>query len=216
MVRGGGPHRGEGPRYMSGNLYLLERHSMPLFSTPSLLPPFLLLRVFSFSLFLPSVVRAPCSSRSRPLPRGPIQPLLLCSYYQAHGSRPNRKLGIYALFQIDLLYLILIRPVAHSYSNSPSRGSTLLREPFFFFLIDRFPPGYRSRTLFSFFRFQRNSSLLAVGRAREITRIDRSPRDNASIPFFVSRFLHQALRSLRPLTLLQDRTDAGVELDSWR
>lgn len=86
----------------------------------------------SLSLFLPSVVRAPCSSRSRPLPRGPIQPLLLCSYYQAHGSRPNRKLGIYALFQIDLLYLILIRPVAHSYSNSPSRGSTLLREPFFF------------------------------------------------------------------------------------
>lgn len=55
MVRGGGPHRGEGPRYTSGNLYLLERHSMPLFSTPSLLPPFLLLRVFSFSLssFLP-------------------------------------------------------------------------------------------------------------------------------------------------------------------
>lgn len=72
---------------------------MPLFSTLYLL--------FFFSLFLPSVVRAPCFSRSRPLPRGPIQPLLLCSYYQAHGSRPNRKLGIYALFQIDLLYLIL-------------------------------------------------------------------------------------------------------------
>lgn len=131
---------------------------MPLFSTPYLL--------FFFSLFLPSVVRAPCFSRSRPLPRGPIQPLLLCSYYQAHGSRPNRKLGIYALFQIDLLYLILT-PVAHSCHNSPSRGSTLLREPFFFFLIDRFPPGYRPRARFllSFFRFQRNSSLLAVGRS---------------------------------------------------
>lgn len=153
---------------------------MPLFSTLYLL--------FFFSLFLPSVVRAPCFSRSRPLPRGPIQPLLLCSYYQAHGSRPNRKLGIYALFQIDLLYLILT-PVAHSCHNSPSRGSTLLREPFFFFFFDRsISTGVpAARTLSSFFLSIPKEFLFVGG--GEITGIDRSPRDNASIPFFVSRFL---------------------------
>lgn len=133
---------------------------MPLFSTPYLL--------FFFSLFLPSVVRAPCFSRSRPLPRGPIQPLLLCSYYQAHGSRPNRKLGIYALLQIDLLYLILTpsrRPLLPQLSLEGV--DAFARTLFFFFLIDRFPPGYRPRARFllSFFRFQRNSSLLAVGRS---------------------------------------------------
>lgn len=152
---------------------------MPLFSTPYLL--------FFFSLFLPSVVRAPCFSRSRPLPRGPIQSLLLCSYYQAHGSRPNRKLGIYALFQIDLLYLILT-PVAHSCHNSPSRGSTLLREPFFFFFDRSISTGVpAARTLSSFFLSIPKEFLFVGG--GEITGIDRSPRDNASIPFFVSRFL---------------------------
>lgn len=98
---------------------------MPLFSTLYLL--------FFFSLFLPSVVRAPCFSRSRPLPRGPIQPLLLCSYYQAHGSRPNRKLGIYALFQIDLLYLILTpsrRPLLPQFSLE---GVDAFARPLFFF-----------------------------------------------------------------------------------
>lgn len=133
---------------------------MPLFSTPYLL--------FFVSLFLPSVVRAPCFSRSRPLPRGPIQPLLLCSYYQAHGSRPNRKLGIYALLQIDLLYLILTpsrRPLLPQLSLEGV--DAFARTLFFSFLIDRFPPGYRPRARFllSFFRFQRNSSLLAVGRS---------------------------------------------------
>lgn len=154
---------------------------MPLFSTPYLL--------FFFSLFLPSVVRAPCFSRSRPLPRGPIQPLLLCSYYQAHGSRPNRKLGIYALFQIDLLYLILTpsrRPLLPQLSLEGV--DTFARTLFFFFFDRSISTGVpAARTLSSFFLSIPKEFLFVGG--GEITGIDRSPRDNASIPFFVSRFL---------------------------
>lgn len=133
---------------------------MPLFSTPYLL--------FFFSLFLPSVVRAPCFSRSRPLPRGPIQPLLLCSYYQAHGSAESQARDLRALPDRSPLPNTHSVPSPTPATTLPRGGRRFCENPFFFFfLIDRFPPGYRPRARFllSFFRFQRNSSLLAVGRS---------------------------------------------------
>lgn len=180
-VRGGGPHGGEeGPRYTQRPEISTYSRDVQCLSSP---PP----TSFSSSLssFLPWSV--PLVSLALALSREGLYSPYFCVVITRRTDRPNRKLGIYALFQIDLLYLILT-PVAHSCHNSPSRGSTLLREPFFFFFDRSISTGVpAARTLSSFFLSIPKEFLFVGG--GEITGIDRSPRDNASIPFFVSRFL---------------------------
>lgn len=195
-VRGGGPHGGEGPRYTQRPEISTYSRDVQCLSSP---PP------TSFSSSLSSFLPWSVPLVSLALPRGPIQPLLLCSYYQAHGSRP------------DLRALPDRSPLPNTHSvPSPTPATTLPRggrrfceNPFFFFfLIDRFPPGYRPRARFllSFFRFQRNSSLLAVG---------RSPGSidllEITLPFHsLFRGFSTKPSDLSFLTLLYDSTDAGA------
>lgn len=184
-VRGGGPHGGEGPRYTQRPEISTYSRDVQCLSSP---PP----TSFSSSLssFLPWSV--PLVSLALALSREG----LYSPYFCVVITRRTDHGRIYALFQIDLLYLILTpsrRPLLPQLSLE---GVDAFARTLSFFFFDRsISTGVpAARTLSSFFLSIPKEFLFVGG--GEITGIDRSPRDNASIPFFVSRFLHEALRSL--------------------